>query len=267
MGCNQKCSDFGSKKPNTGKGRYASGMVRCKTCDVFMIPSEKTTHLFNTTDKKPGGSDDIDVALGCNCCRYKVRRRPKSARYANPYNSGTTNSTIDKSFEDLENYFINEINARANYQYVIIKTLLENELECDRELIDKELKFYNSPVTPDLKVGLVTLSSHGFLDYNDQVVVLKLTELPKPTPKMRLVSLCNRYIYRENGPYHKSLQSFTGVGTIGNWFYSFTNFPTKWAIKSENGRNPANADYNLANVGDMLYYYPTDQKDRRGRGW
>ena len=259
MGCNHKCSDFGSKKPNTGKGRYDSGMVRCKTCDIWMIPSEKTTHFFNTPDKKPGGSDDIDVALGCNCCRYKIRRRSKKSKYSSAYNAGGTIPAVEKSFEDLENYFKNEINARANYQYVIIKTLLENELECDRELIDEELKFYNSSVSPDLEVGLETLSRHGFLDYGDDVVVLELNDVPKPKEKMQLVSMCNRYIYRENGPHHKSIQSFTGVGTIKNWFHSFNNFPTKWAISTKNPNNPANADYNLANVGDLLYYYPTDQ--------
>ncbi|MBT5085992.1 MAG: hypothetical protein HOM71_00615, partial [Deltaproteobacteria bacterium] len=262
MGCNHKCLDFGSKKPNTGKGRYDSGMVRCKTCDIWMIPSEKTTHFFNTPDKKPGGSDDIDVALGCNCCRYKVSRRSKSGQYSSAWKTNQTISSDEKSFEDLENYLKNEINPRANYQYVIIKTLLEHELECDRELIDEELKFYNSSVKPDLEVGLETLSKHGFLDYGDDVVVLELNDELKPIPKMQLVSMCNRYIYRENGPHHKSIQSFTAVGRKNDWFHSFNNFPTKWAVNTENPNSPGHAVYNLADVGDLVYYYPTNQTER-----
>ena len=70
----------------------------------------------------------------------------------------------------------NEINPRANYQYVIIKTLLENELECDRELIDEELKFYNRSVRLDLDAGLETLSSHGFLTILDDIVSLEMND-------------------------------------------------------------------------------------------
>ena len=223
-----------------------------------MIPSATTTHNFVTKVK---GAFDEDpntiVALGCNCCNVKVSRRPKSAQYGSGLRTNNR-----KSFEDLENYFKNEIKPKANYQYVIIKTLLENYPECDRELINEEIKFYNSSKRLDLDAGLETLSRHGFLDFDDQAVVLKLNGEPTPEQKIQLVSMCNRYIYREHGPDRKELQSFTGVGTMENWVHSFRNFPTKWAITTENPNNPANADYNLVNVGDLLYCYPTDQANR-----
>lgn len=229
-----------------------------------MWPSETTTHIFST--KQPGGSDDLDVALGCNCCKYKVRRRPKSARYYNPYNSGPRISEMSKSFEDLENYFKNEIKPKANYQYVIIKTLLENELECDRELIDEELKFYNSSVRIDLEAGLQTLSSHGFLTIQDDIVSLELNDQVSQKSALNLVSLCNRYIYRENGPSpHNPLQFFIAAGKKKRLHVSLSKLPIKWGVKNQiDNSNPAGKTYNLANERDLVYLYASGQEEKKG---
>ena len=67
------CGDFQVKKP-TGMGRYESGQARCQICNVWM--DYRDCHLKDSSPATEGS-----VGWFCNCCNYRVRRRPRNKIY------------------------------------------------------------------------------------------------------------------------------------------------------------------------------------------
>ena len=245
MPCKQKCSKWKAKRPPNGK-RYESGQVRCDTCQTFMYPSLEHTH--NTKTKEP--DENQKNGLSCNCCNMRVSGRSYSAKY-----SRYQNPNSPKTFEELEKYFEEDIQPQANYQYVIVKTILENKGNCNEEKIREEIKFYNkTQQNIDYEIGISTLVNHGLIRIEGDTIELNIDDSSVTSEKsLRLISLCNRYIYQNLDP--KSIQHFTAVGGYENWRHVISNPPVQWAITTTNPSNVA--VWELANENDLVYYYPT----------
>gem|GEM_PF-6420410 len=95
------------------------------------------------------------LGLYCNCCNYRVTSRPRSKFYNEKLKNykemkalaeqdsenEIQNASLD--FEDL-NLFITEIaRPQANYQFVVIKTLLESNNVSSIDNIVTMLELYN----------------------------------------------------------------------------------------------------------------------------
>ncbi len=71
--CKGICKKFKVKKP-TKVGRYESGQVHCHICDIWM--DHKGAHV-------KGDLPATEELTGwfCNCCNYRVRRKPRKKKY------------------------------------------------------------------------------------------------------------------------------------------------------------------------------------------
>jgi len=69
MSCKGICLRFKADKPHS-IGRYASGQRRCQICEIYI--------------KWEG--------FWCPCCGYRLRSRPRSAKYKEKYNVETETS-------------------------------------------------------------------------------------------------------------------------------------------------------------------------------
>ena len=71
--CNGKCRKFRVQKPY-GVGRYTAGQGRCQTCDIWV--DHRGAHTKN-------GDPITDSYDGwfCNCCNYRIRRKPRNIEY------------------------------------------------------------------------------------------------------------------------------------------------------------------------------------------
>jgi hypothetical protein len=244
MPCNNKCTEWKAKKPVKG-GRYENGQIRCDTCGIYMYPSKD--HLHN---QKKEPDDDVHHGLSCNCCNMRISTRSYSSKF-----SKYKNPEKKKTLVDIEKYLENENQFKANYQFVIIKTLLEKGASCSFEKIREEIKFYNkSKQNIDYVVGIETLMINGYVvvDSEDNIS-LNLDEDDYPDfeiPKLILpiISICNKYIYQNTNP--KKIQHFTAVGGYDNWEHTMKNQPFQWAITTT---NPSNiAIWELAKEGDLV---------------
>ena len=72
--CSGMCKKHTVKKPSN-QGRYESGQCRCQTCDVWL-----DYHGCHLKDQSPA-IPDRNVGWFCNCCNYRVRRRPRNKKY------------------------------------------------------------------------------------------------------------------------------------------------------------------------------------------
>ncbi len=71
--CKGICKKFEVKKP-TGIGRYESGQGRCQTCEIWIDHRGVYTRgNLPATEKSTGWF--------CNCCNYRVRRKPRNRKY------------------------------------------------------------------------------------------------------------------------------------------------------------------------------------------
>ena len=67
MACKGICTKYRATKPTIG-GRYDAGQKRCQICEIFIQWD----------------------GLWCPCCGYRLRTRPRNARYKAKYMVKTT---------------------------------------------------------------------------------------------------------------------------------------------------------------------------------
>ncbi len=79
--CKGICKKFEVKKP-TGMGRYESGQGRCQTCEIWIDHrGVYTKGNLPATEKSTGWF--------CNCCNYRVRRKPRNRKYKEVFRAKT----------------------------------------------------------------------------------------------------------------------------------------------------------------------------------
>jgi hypothetical protein len=97
------------------------------------------------------------------------------------------------SFIDLQNFLLKEMEMRANYQPIMIKTLLLSGGKLTRDKIGEKIKELNSEkVDQDFKNIPVydVLEKHGIVRKYDNEFVLNMTELT-PEQSKQLIALCD----------------------------------------------------------------------------
>ena len=71
--CTGICKQYKTKK-SAGAGRYGSGQARYQICDIWI--DHNGCHVKDGT---PAQADDMGWL--CNCCNYRVRRKPRNKKY------------------------------------------------------------------------------------------------------------------------------------------------------------------------------------------
>ena len=163
---------------------------------------------------------------------------------------------------DALSRFINETSwTQANYQYVVIKTLLENGLSATKDQILEKIEYYNSDKVPQKyrengvfavlqKKLVITATQKGIYDLN----------LAKDTDSkniLKLISDCNKKIWQDK---LSSPDIFIALGPWENWDYTIKHLPLRWGV-SDTTRSNIDV-YKKLKEGDIVFYYPTQAKPK-----
>ena len=165
--CKGKCIQFKARKPLTC-GRYEAGQYRCQTCEIYLTVQ------------------GIDGNF-CRCCNFRVRSKPRNSLYKEKFNEKVRNAKdpwistdevgnikedtkeneiedhddgkkhtpiyeeIDelvKTYYEFKEFLESKIKPQSNYQYVMLKELLEYG-ELHKGEIAESLAYFNNKNTFD----------------------------------------------------------------------------------------------------------------------
>lgn len=259
--CKGICVKYKATKPAGGLGRYASGQVRCQVCDIFL-----TREGCHDKDGKPVNEDSM--GLYCNCCNYKVTSRPRSKFYNEQLkNYREMKTQVEKEvdsergdapldFDEMKIFLTETIFTQANYQYVIIKSLLENNSRDTKDHLAEALEFYNKDKPPqDYKNSIVfsVLERRGIIAEELNGYRLNISKDYDSFEKLELISLCNLKIYQNK--LRKNMQYYIALGPWENWNHTMENLPLRWGVADT---TPSNIGvFDQLSVGDTVFFYST----------
>jgi len=164
-------------------------------------------------------------------------------------------------FEELSR-FINETSRpQANYQYVVIKTLLENGLSATKDQIAQKLEQYNSDKPPqnykENNVFNVLQNNEVITPPQQGIHYLNLARDTNSKKILKLISNCNQKIYLDK---LSSSDIFIALGPWENWNHTIDHLPIRWGVADT---TPSNiAVYNKLKEGDIVFYYPTQDDSK-----
>lgn len=166
--CDGNCIQFKAIKPKIG-GRYTAGQFRCQICEIYLT--------------KEGVNEN-----SCKCCNYRVRSKPRNSLYKEKFHdiiqkshqigvsindlnnkkkinklnrinelinekkSSPIYEEIDesvKTYYELKEFLESKIKPQANYQYVMLKELLEYGKLHQGEIAES-LAYFNNKDTTDI---------------------------------------------------------------------------------------------------------------------
>jgi len=248
--CKGKCTEFRVKKPALG-GRYEAGHGRCQICDVWI--DYHGAHLKN-------GSPAAEDSEGwiCNCCNYRIRRKPRNRIYKEKLQVARDPSSIPK------------------YHQLMLPILqFSQKRQTVQELEDAVVDMFN---LTEQERGIVLRKTETYLRNRIYWATLYLRKAGL------LVKEDDRYHVTENG--HRILEH--NPSKIDKEFLMHIPMFASWINKSDasgpnTGDRNAHADY--ASIFDEYlerirpsssYQYAvlyaltdvgTDEKDSVGRRW
>ncbi len=186
--CTGKCLNFKAKRPQSGSF-YSSGNSRCNVCDIFVTPEGVRDGLFCsccsirvrtrprkgtfkekyleqvkslTKSESNQSSTDNDDSLETNSSKksddenwwledstkQRIVEESDETKKSTPIYEEIDESV--KTYHELKEFFESGIKPQANYQYVMLKELLE----CGRlhkGAIAESLAYFNNKNTADLE--------------------------------------------------------------------------------------------------------------------
>ncbi|WP_179364925.1 AAA family ATPase [Nitrosarchaeum sp. AC2] len=255
--CKGICKQYRAERPKDGN-RYSNGQVRCQICEIYMTKE-------GCKNKQGEQATEDTQDLFCKCCNYRVRSKPRNRIYKEKYQEQMDKNAEDLApmdIEELKNYITTDSRPQANYQFVIIKTLLEYNTPIMKDVLVAELKFYNKDKPPyeDGKTVFSVLEERNIITKIDQTsqtrlfgYVLNLEPGTDSFDILETIALCNQRIYADK--IKPEADYFIALGPWENWKHTIENRPVRWGIADSTPSNMA--VYNLASEGDIVFYYST----------
>lgn len=258
--CKGICAKYKATKPKSGFGRYANGQVRCQVCDIFM-----TKDGCHDKDGNPANEDAS--GLFCNCCNYRVTSRPRSKFYNEKFKNfkeikTLTEQNIDLEelnapldFEEMKLFITETARPQANYQFVVIKTLLEsNNISSIDNLVVMLEKYNKDNPWQDYRKSIVfsVLEKRGIIIRDGDRYLLNLGKNEDAFDILELISLCNQKIYEDK---IKNPEFFIALGPWENWNHTIEHLPLRWGVAPTTPSNTAVFD--SMSEGDVVFYYST----------
>ena len=111
---------------------------------------------------------------------------------------GTLTKAYD--FEELKKYIEKEINKRANYQHVMLKTIIELG-SVTKEIINQQILKYNTQKEKNFvskEVYDTLVNEYHYVLEQDGEFILNLVEPLNDSQRQELISLCDNFINRFN---------------------------------------------------------------------
>ena len=146
--CDGTCKRFRVKKP-VGGGRYSAGQARCQQCDVWI--DHRGAH---TKDGSAAAAVNSEGWF-CNCCNYRVRRKPRNTEYKAKAKSASNSQ--DGSGIDLS--YITKRRARM-IKYVA-RCIPPHKGDFDRQEFEDSLRKYATHVSSVKSGGHVSGEPEG----------------------------------------------------------------------------------------------------------
>jgi MoxR-like ATPase len=255
--CKGTCKQYKAKRPKDGN-RYANGQVRCLICGIYMGRD-------GCKDKDGNQATEDTEGLRCKCCNYRVRSKPRNKVYKEKLREqmGINDVVEDISsmdIEELKNFITTSSKPQANYQYVVIKTLLENNFLVSKDVIVNGLVFYNKDKPPqDYNQSMVfgVLEERNIImKTDDGNYSLNIESDVESFDVLETISLCNQRIYVNK--IKRDVDYFIALGPWENWNHTIDNLPLRWGIADTTPSNTA--VYDLASEGDAVFFYPTKEE-------
>lgn len=255
--CKGICKQYRAERPKDGN-RYSNGQVRCQICEIYMTKE-------GCKNKQGEQATEDTQDLFCKCCNYRVRSKPRNRIYKEKYQEQMDKNAEDSApmdIEELKNYITTDSRPQANYQFVIIKTLLEYNTPIMKDVLVAELKFYNKDKPPyeDGKTVFSVLEERNIITKIEQTsqtrlfgYVLNLEPDTDSFDILETIALCNQRIYADK--IKPEADYFIALGPWENWKHTIENRPVRWGIADSTPSNMA--VYNLASEGDIVFYYST----------
>ena len=128
--CMGTCKKFQVAKPR-GIGRYGSGQCHCQMCNVWMD---------HNGCKLKDGSDATaeDYGWFCKCCNYRVRRRPRNAKYKAKFRALTKQDTeYNNTDTKIDSSYFNKQQIKMIQK--IAQTIPENQKDFDLAVCVEQL--------------------------------------------------------------------------------------------------------------------------------
>lgn len=250
--CKGKCVQFKASKPVTG-GRYEAGQYRCQTCEIYLTEHGVDGH-------------------SCKCCNMRVRSKPRNSLYKEKYHdrvrnakdpwiienkdedvtySPKVNSTnnsgnekkstpiyeeIDesvKTYYELKEFLEHKIKPQANYQFVILKELLEYG-ELHKGELAESLAYFNNKDTTNIDVVKYyfdvpvydVLLNHGFIVEDEGVLDIQYYSLNvklEEFQKIQLIEYLTNSISQYNEVHNIPENQYPNANNMGNIFWSNSN--------------------------------------------
>ena len=253
--CKEICTQYKAQRPKDGN-RYANGQVRCQICEIYMTKE-------GCKDSQGNQATEDTTDLRCKCCNYKVRSKPRGSLYKEKFHqkmaeqSEKESDTSPMDIEELKNFITVDAKPQSNYQFVVIKTLLENNNTEIKDNLADALKFYNKDKpSQDYRTSMVfsVLENRNIIIKNqDNSYTLNIETNLEAFDVLETITLCNQRIYANK--IKTTTDYFIALGPWENWNHTIENLPLRWGIADT---TPSNiAVYDLASEGDIVFYYST----------
>lgn len=153
--CKNKCLAFKATKPVNG-ARYASGQVRCQTCEIFLTP------------------EGVKDNLHCKCCNFRVRSRPRNSAYKERYFENIKNADSEKN--NIDSNHVQKNNSDTQDENWWLEESSKKRLEVEESQSEKKESPIYEPVDESKKTYYEFkefLESEIKLQSNYQLVMLK----------------------------------------------------------------------------------------------
>ena len=251
--CKGICKQYREERPKDGN-RYANGQVRCQVCEIYMTKE-------GCKDSQGNQATEQTEDLRCKCCNYKVRSKPrnrvcKEKYYQKIQKDSEPIETGALDVEELKNIILEENKPQTNYQYVVIKTLLQNRTWTTKDKIPEALEHYNKDnPTQNYKNSIVfsVLEDKGVIFQENNGYRLNITKDLDPFDHLEIISLCNQKIYQNK--IKQKVQYYIALGPWEHWNHTIENLPLRWGVADT---TPSNiAVFDGLSEGDIVFYYST----------
>jgi len=255
--CKGKCIQFKAKKPLTG-GRYEVGQCRCQTCDIYLTEQGVDGNSCKCCNfrvrRKPRNSlykeryeekvrnaqepwikqesNDEDWLLE-ESTKERIKHDSEDGKKSTPIYEEIDESV--KTYYELKDFLKSEIKLQANYQFVMLKELLDYG-RLHKGEIAESLAYFNNKDSSDinsvkyyfdvpvydvlLKHGFVTMDDHFNVSYYSLNVKIDGFQ------KIELIDYFTNAIAKYNEEHNIPENEYPNANNMGSIDWTYSNIPS-----------------------------------------
>lgn len=154
--CKGICKKYKVKKP-TGRGRYSSGQARCQICEIWI--DHHGCHIKDGSVAK-----DDNEGWYCNCCNYRVRKKPRNIEYK---------AKIKTVSKDILNHTNIDLSHFNNYRATLLRALGNAIAQKESKNSKDEYESFLPSKTSD-----ILIAKEFDVDFKEMINLAKILDPP-----------------------------------------------------------------------------------------